>query len=213
MPTALKPLGPPSIGRSISFGIQSSSSVPNGTRNNRIITQDYEMRVEDQADYIVSLETPTVYHPVFTNAVIVDQSISARENDRTTAILRRVFAEVPLEWNEDIERVETFPGVAQSMLYAPAEFVFRNAVANFRTSVRINRRYFLSTADKLVPLTPFQPVNSDGVAVSVITDYTTPSADEYVAMALGRQEIVLSSVPRRWMGAIHVLETIYARAK
>lgn len=213
MATPLRPLGPPSIGQSISFGSQTIADAPATTRNNRLIVQDYEMRVEDQATYIVSLDTPTVYHPVFTNAVIVDQSISRKGDDKTTCILRRVFAEVPLESDDDIESAETFFGVAQSMLYAPAEFIFRNGLISLRTRVRLNRRYYLTTADKLVELKRFQPTDSDGVAVNVITDFTIPSADEYVAMVLGRQEIVLSSVVKQWRGAINVLETVYAEAK
>jgi hypothetical protein len=213
MPVPLKPLGPATIGRSISFGIKADSDVGPSRPNNRIITVDYEMRTEDASHYIENIENPTLYHQIFTSALIVGQSVQARADDKTTCILTREFAEVPFEWNERVERVETFYGVAATQLYAPGEFFFRNQMVSIRTDCRVNRRYFISTGGVPGRFEPFRPVDQDGSAVSVMSDYTTPSADEYIAMVLGRQEIVVSSAFRRWKGAIHVLETVYAQAK
>ncbi|MDP1581209.1 MAG: hypothetical protein Q8M02_13120 [Candidatus Didemnitutus sp.] len=213
MPTPLKSLGPPVIGRGIQFGFRAESGVSPTQRNNRIITRDYEMRVEDQAEYIVALENPTTLDPVFTNAVIVAQSVREKAGDNTVCYLRRVFAEVPQEWDEFIDRVETFPGVALSALYAPAEFYFRNSQTTLRSRCRLNRRYSLGHPEAILEHKKFQAFDADGVATSVINDYTTPSADEYIAMVYGRNELVMWSVPRKWMGDIYVLETLYAQAK
>lgn len=213
MPTPLKYLGSPAVGRSIVFGARAENEVPATVPNNRVIRRVAEIRVEDVPHYIVPIESPTLYDDVFTNAVIVGQSIEEKAGDRTVCYLHRVFAEIPKEWDETVERAETFFGVAKSMLYAPGDFAFRNSVISLRTRCRISRRYFLGNPGRIVESARFQPVDNDGVAVNVITDDTVPSSDEYIAMVNGRQEIVLSSISKQWMGDIHFLETIYSPAK
>lgn len=213
MPTQLKQIGPPEIGQSIAYGAQASTDIPPTTPNNRIVTRLYEMRAEDTSNYVVSLQNPTLYDSVYTNAVIVQQSVFEKPNDLATCYLRRVFAEIPSTWDDSVDRNELFFGVAKSMLYEPGDFRFRNGRISQLVRCRLNQRYFLGNPSSVIEAKKFQPVDADGVAVDVIDDYTTPSADEYIAMVAGRKEIVLWSVVKKWMGDIHVLETLYAPAQ
>lgn len=209
MATELEEVGPPIIG--LSFKLNRQVAAP-GT-NNRTIARRYKMRLADLEYYTVPIINPTLRDAVYPLAIIIDQDVERIGDNKTDAYLLRTFAEIPTEWDEAFDEVATFPGVLPSNLYAPGEFQFRSGPSSIRTSIRINRRYFLSNPAAYPRIPKFQAVDSDGRATSVISDYTTPSADEYISMVLGRQEIAVSSIVKPWRGDIHFRETVFAEAK
>jgi hypothetical protein len=171
------------------------------------------MRVEDQSYYLVPLINPTFYDLVYTGAVIVDQKIEPLSENHAECELVRVFAEVPTPYDEYIERAITFPAVAPSQLYAPADFYFRSAQVSRWTSGRMARAYFLSNPGDIPVFNEFRPTDQYGTEVTQIDDNTIPSADEYIAMVQGLQEIIKQSTVRKWMGDIWVRETLYVHPK
>jgi hypothetical protein len=203
MPRALQEIGVPRIGDGIELGPQSSGT------DNRIITRKYRMAAEDSASYLVSLINPTLYDSVYTGAVIVKQRIEAIPDNHSEALLIRVFAELPTPYDEYIERAVTFPAVAPSNLYTPQDFYFRNTEVSRWASGRLARAYFLSNPKDIAIYPLFRPTDQDGVEVTMIDDNTIPTADEYIALVQGKQEIIKESTVKLWMGDIWVRETLY----
>jgi hypothetical protein len=209
MATALEPIGEAEIGQSFSTNFQVSA----GGLNNRIVTRRYKMRVADHDAYTLALINPTTYDATYASAIIIDQGVAKIPDDRVNCVLTRIFAEVPTMWDEPQDRVITFPGVARSSLYALNEFAFRSAQTSYRTDVRINRRYFLGDPKGIPRFTRFKVFDAYGLETTVISDFTTPTVDEYISMVAGSQEIVIDSKVVPWRGWIQCLETTYAKAK
>lgn len=209
MATALEPIGEVELGQSFAVNFQ----VAAGGNGNRIVTRRFKMRVEDHDYYTLAIINPTAYDDFYTSAVIVEQGVTPLQGERVKCVLTRIFAEVPTEWNQPDDRFITFPGVARSSLYALNEFAFRGAQTSYRTDVRINRRYFLGDPKGIPRFNRFKVFDAYGLETTVITDYTTPTVDEYIAMVTGSQEIVIDSKVVPWRGWIQCLETTYAKAK
>ena len=75
------------------------------------------------------------------------------------------------------------------------------------------RAYFLSNPGDIPVFNEFRPTDQYGTEVTQIDDNTIPSADEYIAMVQGLQEIIKQSTVRKWMGDIWVRETLYVHPK
>ncbi len=208
MATALEEIGEPVLGA----GYQINLQVARGGLSDRTVTRQYKCRVADVNDYTVNILAPTLYDTKYPLAVIVDQRFAPK--DKVDGVLTRVFAEVPSEWNDPDDRVIPFPGVALSSLYAPGDFAFRSAQSSLRTDVRINHVYFLTADQRSIPRYPkFKVFDYSGLQTSVVTDYTTPTADEYIALVAGQQEIVIDCQIVSWRGAIFDRQTTFAAAQ
>lgn len=209
MPTDLEPVGEAIIGQSFRTNFQVSV----GGNNNRVITRRFKMKIADADYYQQALISPTLYDETYPLAVIIDQAVEKIPGNKVDAFLDRIFAEVPTEWNQPDDRVITFPGVARSSLYALAEFDFRTSQVSLRTDIRENHKYFLGDPKGIPRYPRFRVYDAYGVETTLITDFTTPSVDEYVAMVAGGQEIVIDSKVVPWRGWIQCLKTTFAKAK
>lgn len=209
MATALEPDGEPIIGQSFRTNLQVSP----GGGNNRVITRRYKMKVADTDFYTVALINPTLYDEQYAQAVIIDQQVEKIPANRVDCFLIRVFGEVPTMWDQAEDRVITFPGVQRSSLYALAEFAFRSNQQSYRTDIRTNRQYFLGNPTGVPRYPLFKVFDANGLETTLITDYTTPNVDEYIAMVAGSQELVIDSRVVQWRGWIQSLETTFAKAK
>jgi hypothetical protein len=207
MPTQLEEIGSPVVGAGIEFNLQASSGL-----NNRTITRQYKMRAEDIGSYIVPLINPTLYDPVYPNAVIVSQRVSPMSGNAVDCVLTRVFAEIPGEYNDFGEMVVQFPGVEKTD-FSAGQFAFRTRPITDSVPVRVNRKYYLSNPARIPRVKELVPVDRDGNTTAILGRDTTPSADEYIAMALSSQEYVYKSTVKNWRGDIWVRETIYVRAQ
>jgi len=123
------------------------------------------------------------------------------------------FAMVPSSWNEYNNMTVSFPGVAQSSLYAPDEALFRSSNLTERTQIRIYHQYFLGQPTGIPTYDLFNPVDQFGNRTNVIDDNSDPSADEYISMINGRQEIVKDSPVIPWKGDIWEVRTVFALAQ
>ena len=209
MITSLEEVGAPAVGLSFRYNRQ----VLDGGENNRVITRRYKIRLTDIATYAETLVAPTLYDTFYPRAVLVAQGIEAIAGNKVDAHLIREFAEVPTEWDDPDDRVITFPGVAFSSLYAKGDFNFRSSQSSLRTDVRVNRCYFLADPKAIPRFDKFVVLNYEGVETTVITDETSPSVDEYIAMVAGGHEIVVDCRVVAWKGAIYCRETTFAAAK
>lgn len=200
----LEELGHPIIGDSLAFNFQATGA------NNRVISRSYRCPARDLHKHIVALENPTLRDPQFPAAVIVDQSGTPQGS--SDAILRRVFAEVPTEWNDYDDMHVEFPGV-QRIAMGEREMLWRNSPISLQSVVRINRRYFLGMPQRIPKVPKFSAVDLAGIRVSSLTPSTAPSNEEYAAMVLAGQELCVSCRILRWKGDIWCRETIYAKAQ
>jgi hypothetical protein len=207
MPTQLEEVGEPIVGDVFDWNKQVTGE------NNRAIRRRYKMRLVDLPFYTVDVLNPTLYDVKYPAAVITGQSIERIPGNTTDAFLIREFAEVPTTWDDYLDQVVTFPGVEKSSLYTPPDFPFRGSPTSQASQIRRNRAYFLTPQRGIAAFPKFQPKDDEGNVVSIITDDTIPSADEYIAKVLGRQEIVVSSHVQEWRGAIQVRVTDFALAK
>lgn len=209
MPATLKEIGRPEVGRSFAVNRQVSA----GGGDNRVFHRLYELPVIDKDYYTARIIEPTIYDEEYPLAVIVGQEFRPLQEDKINMHLVRYFAEVPTEWDEPIDRAITFPAVSRGSFYAAGDFYFRSAQVNERTDVRINRAYFLAAPSEIPRYDRFRVFTADGVQTTTVTDVTTPSTDEYVAMVAGGHEIVVDCVVVPWKGWIHCRETTFAVAK
>lgn len=210
MATSLEEIGEPVLGAGFRLNVQ----VPGTGLADRTVTRRYKVRVSDVAHYTQNLLAPTLWDSEYPLAVIVDQSFAPKPENKVDGILTRVFSEVPTEWNDSSDRTVTFPGVALSSLYAPGDFAFRPAQITLPTDVRVNRVYFLTADESSIPRIPlFKVFDSSGLQTSIITDFTTPSVDQWIASVAGQSEIVTLCRVSRWRGAIFCRETLFAQCQ
>jgi hypothetical protein len=182
-----------------------------GGASDMTFTRTFRVNSQDLPTYLVQIidaPTPIVDYQ-YPNAYLVQQQ-ARRHNDIDVHLLC-VFAQVPSPWAEDGGyAVETFPGVARSSLYPPDGFPWRNSSSSFETQIRREHSYQLGSLSGCATFPRFAPVDAHGNRVSVLTDYTSPSVDTWIAMVYGRQEIVVSSTASRWRGPIWEIITRYA---
>lgn len=185
-----------------------------GGDQNLIIDRQYKVLAVNKSNYIFDILDPVtaITDPSYPSAYLVKQSFS--KLDDVNAILHCRFAMVPVSWITDYDSQSvTFPGILPSSLYAPNEFDFRSAASSIDTMVRRQHDYFYGNPTGIPVYDRFRPVDQFGNQVSVITDYTDPSADQYIAMVQGRQEITVKSIVKPWMGWIFERLTLYAIAQ
>lgn len=208
--TSLEEIGEPILGSGFEVNVQS----PGTGISDRTVTRRYKIRLLDVPNYGANLLSPFLYDVEYPQAVIVDQTYRPNPGDKADGELIRVFSELPSSWDEPDDRVVTFPGVAQSSLYGPRDFLWRSSQASLRTSVRIHHDYFI-TADQLsIPrYDKFVVINPFGLQTTVITDFTNPTADEWVSKVAGLGEIVVDCQVKRWKGAIFDRATTFAVAQ
>jgi hypothetical protein len=184
-----------------------------GGRNDWVFSRTYKVNGTLIENYLFRILDPAirVTDDTVTNAYLVDQR--ATKLDENNMTLTCVFAQIPTAWNESKYQPASFPGVLPSTLYTPYDFPFRSSTYTKTSQCRHAHQYFLGPIWSIPTLPLFQPVDSDGNRVSVISDYTSPSADEYISLVSSRGEIILESVVLPWRGDIWDLRTTYAVAK
>lgn len=208
--TSLEEIGEPILGA----GYRLNQQVPAGGNFDRTVERHYKVRTTDVGNYTVNILAPTLYDVQYPLAVIVEQRFVPKPENKVDGTLIRIFSETPSEYDDSGDRTITFPGVALSALYAPGDFAFRPAQVTLPADIRLNRVYFLTNDESSIPrYEKFKVFTADGLQTSVVTDFTTPSADEYIALAAGRQEIVDYCRVSRWRGAIFVRETLFTPAQ
>ena len=184
-----------------------------GGSTNLVITRRYKVRSSSATDYIFQIlnASPRIMDPTFTDAYLIAQSIGPL--DASNGILTCVFAQLPQTWDEAFYNAVTFPGVDPSSLYSPYDFAFRSGAVSFTTQARYEHTYFLGPINAIPTRTKFKVVDTDGNQVSVVTDFTEPSSDEYISYVQGRQELVIESVVLPWRGDIWDRRSLLAIAK
>jgi len=185
-----------------------------GGASDMTFTRTFRVNSQDLPSYLVQIiDAPNpVVDFQYTNAYLVQQQ--ARRINQIDVHLLCVYAQVPSPWSEDGGyAVETFPGVVRSNLYQADGFPWRSSTSSFETQIRNEHSYQLGTLSGCATYPRFAPVDQQGYRVSVLTDYTSPSVDEWISMVYGQQEIVVSSTARRWRGPIWEVITRYAQAK
>lgn len=184
-----------------------------GGLNDWVFSRTYKVRSSSLSSYLFQILNPAVrvFDDTNTSAYLVKQR--AVRHDEVNVHLTCVFSMIPSAWDESKYQPVTFPGVLPSSVYAATDFPFRASSYTKTTQCRHHHQYFLGPISSIPTVDLFQPVDSDGTRVSVISDFTTPSADEYIALVNNRAEIVTESVVLPFKGDIWGLRTTYAVAK
>lgn len=184
-----------------------------GGRNDWVFSRTYKVNGTEVENYLFKILDPAirVTDDTVTNAYLVDQRAS--KLDENNVILTCVFAQIPSAWTKSSYQTVTFPGVLPSSLYSPSDFAFRSSSYSKPTQCRHLYTYFLGPINTTATLPLFQPVDSDGNRVSVISDFTYPSADEYISLTASRGEIVVESIVENFMGDIWARRDLLAVAK
>ena len=184
-----------------------------GGLNDWVFSRTYKVNSNILKNYLFQILNPPVRitDDVVTNAYLVRQS--ARRVDEVNAHLTCVFAQIPSSWDQSAYQPVTFPGVQLSSLYAPQDFTFRTSAYTKPTQARHHHQYFLGPISSIPTIPLFKPVDSQGNRVSVLDDWTSPSADEYISLVASRGETVQESVVVPWKGDIYCLRTLYAVAQ
>lgn len=184
-----------------------------GGRNSWVFTRTFKVNGTLVQNYLFQILNPSVRvtDDTVTNAYLVDQK--AVKLDDVDVHLICVFAQVPNAWDESSYKPASFPGVLPSTLYTAYDFPFRPSTYTKTSQCRHAHQYFLGPIWSIPTFPLFQPVDGDGNRVSIISDYTYPSSDEYISLVASRGEIILESVVLPWHGDIWDLRTTYAVAK
>lgn len=184
-----------------------------GGLNDWAFSRTYKVRSSVLENYLFQILSPAVRVTDDTNPTAYLVKQRAVRLDEVNVHLICVFSMIPSQWDESKYQPVTFPGVLPSTLYTPADFPFRSSSYTKTTQCRHNHQYFLGPINSIPTVPLFQPVDSDGNRVSVITDYTTPSSDEYISLVASRGEIVTESVVLPYRGDIWDLRTTFSIAK
>lgn len=189
-----------------------------GGQTDLVFSRTYKILGSSLANYLFQIKSTTVAPATrITDATITSAYLVAQKYKRIDEVnghLICVFAQIPSTWSTDHQyQTIPFPGVQQSSLYTPYDFEFRPSAASFSTQIRYEHAYFLGPANGIATRPRFKPTNNQGYRTSVITDDTNPTADQYISMVNGRQELVIESVVLPWKGDIFVRRTLFALAK
>lgn len=208
----LTELGDPQIGVEFDVGIQTDGTT------DFIITREYAISSGNLPASIVQLLPPAITDPVFNGtgdnpnpAYIVDQEI--KPNGQEGATIRRVFAMVPTPLVEWDEMVVPFPGVEKGPFQIAEDFPFRSEPYSEAVPVRICRTFYLSNPQRICRPEEFRPVDSNGNRVTVLTDNTVPTADEYIGYVNAGQYLVHRVSIHRWQGDIWERRVISFKAE
>lgn len=184
-----------------------------GGLNDWVFSRTYKVRSSLLQNYLFQILNPLVRVTDDTNPTAYLVKQRAVRHDEVNVHLTCVFAMLPSAWDESKYQPVTFPGVLPSTVYASSDFPFRASAYTKTTQCRHHHQYFLGPINAIPTVPVFQPVDQFGNRVSVISDWTTPSADEYIGLVNNRGEIVTESVVLPWKGDLWNLRSTYAVAK
>lgn len=197
-------LGDATLGVKFETGIQTKGNT------DRIITRQYAIKASAAPAQLKRLMPPEITDPVFLNAYIVDQDIKP---GKAAAIVARVFAEVPTPYSDWDDMVIQLPGVEPTALQVLDDFPFRSSPTSESIAVRIDRKFYLSNPQRIPRIAEFRPVDAEGNRTNVLTDTTTPTAEEYLAYVASGTYLVDRCSVHRWQGDIWERRTVYFRAQ
>jgi len=204
----LEEIGSAEVGVAMGTSVQT----PGGLSNLKI-KRRYKVRANIAYQYLFQILNPSVREtdPTYPTAYLVRQALAP--HDKANAMLECEFWMIPTLWNEAKYQPVTFPGVLKSSLYPAPDFPFRGSNFTRATQARHQHQYFLGPINSIPTIPYFQPVDAFGNRTNIITDFTTPSADEYISYVYGRQELVMESVVLPVIGDIWDQRTLYAIAQ
>lgn len=184
-----------------------------GGLNDFAFSRTYKVNTNVIQNYLFQILNPSirVADDTIQSAYLVKQR--SHKIDEVNHHLICVFSQIPSPWNESKYQPVPFPGVQVSSLYTAFDFPFRNSTFTKSSQCRHFWQYFLGPINSIPTVPLFQPVDSDGNRTNLITDWTSPSTDEYVSLVNSRGEIVTESVVLPFKGDIWGLRTTYAIAK
>jgi hypothetical protein len=193
-------LGDTQIGVSFDTGIQTNGS------SDFIIQRQYSISSANVASSIKKLIPPEINDPVFDGtggtqkAYIVDQEV--KPNGKDGAVLTRTFAMLPSHLEEWDEMVIRFPGVERGPFQLDEFFSFRSEPYSEAVPVRICRDFYLSNPQRICRPSEFRPVDKNGNRVSVLTEDTVPTSDEYIGYVNSGKYLNDRVSIHRWQGDI-----------
>ena len=193
-------LGDTQIGVSFDTGIQTNGS------SDFIIQRQYSISSANVASSIKKLIPPEINDPVFDGtggtqkAYIVDQEV--KPNGKDGAVLTRTFAMLPSHLEEWDEMVIRFPGVERGPFQLDEFFSFRSEPYSEPVPVRICRNFYLSNPQRICRPSEFRPVDKNGNRVSVLTEDTVPTSDEYIGYVNSGKYLNDRVSIHRWQGDI-----------
>jgi hypothetical protein len=193
-------LGDTQIGVSFDTGIQTNGS------SDFIIQRQYSISSANVASSIKKLIPPEINDPVFDGtggtqkAYIVDQEV--KPNGKDGAVLTRTFAMLPSHLEEWDDMVIRFPGVERGPFQLDEFFAFRSEPYSEAVPVRICRDFYLSNPQRICRPSEFRPVDKNGNRVSVLTEDTVPTADEYIGYVNSGKYLNDRVSIHRWQGDI-----------
>jgi hypothetical protein len=193
-------LGDTQIGVSFDTGIQTNGS------SDFIIQRQYSISSANVASSIKKLIPPEINDPVFDGtggtqkAYIVDQEV--KPNGKDGAVLTRTFAMLPSHLEEWDEMVIRFPGVERGPFQLDEFFSFRSEPYSEAVPIRICRDFYLSNPQRICRPSEFRPVDKNGNRVSVLTEDTVPTADEYIGYVNSGKYLNDRVSIHRWQGDI-----------
>ena len=204
-------LGDAQIGVKFETGIQTSGS------SDFIITRQYAISSANTALLIKKLIPPEINDPIFDGtgetqkAYLVDQEVAP--NGTSGAVLTRTFAMVPTHLDEWDEMVIRFPGVNRGPFQLDEGFAFRSEPLSEAVPVRMCRDFFLSNPQRICLPEEFRPVDENGNRVTVLTEDTIPSADEYIGYVNSSKYLNDRVSIHRWQGDIWERRIVQFRAQ
>jgi hypothetical protein len=193
-------LGDTQIGVSFDTGIQTNGS------SDFIIQRQYSISSANVASSIKKLIPPEINDPVFDGtggtqkAYIVDQEV--KPNGKDGAVLTRTFAMLPSHLEEWDDMVIRFPGVERGPFQLDEFFSFRSEPYSEAVPIRICRDFYLSNPKRICRPSEFRPVDKNGNRVSVLTEDTVPTADEYIGYVNSGKYLNDRVSIHRWQGDI-----------
>ncbi len=198
--SAATELGDSQIGVKFDTGIQTNGS------SDFIITRKYAISSANTAASIKTLMPPEINDPIFDGtggtqkAYLVDQEVTP--NGLEGAVLTRTFAMLPSHLDEWDEMVIRFPGVNRGAFQLDEGFAFRSQPYSESVPVRMCRDFFLSNPQRICLPEEFRPVDENGNRVTVLTEDTFPTADEYIGFVNSGKYLNDRVSIHRWQGDI-----------
>ena len=204
-------LGDAQIGVKFETGIQTNGS------SDFIITRQYAISSANTAASIKTLMPPAINDPIFDGtggtqkAYLVDQEVTP--NGLDGAVLTRTFAMLPTHLDEWDEMVIRFPGVNRGPFQLDEGFAFRSEPISEAVPVRMCRDFFLSNPQRICLPDEFRPVDENGNRVTVLTEDTVPTADEYIGFVNSGKYLNDRVSIHRWQGDIWERRIVQFRAQ
>lgn len=178
----------------------------------REITRRYVTLASAAAGHLVQIIPPALFDAVYAQARIVAQAVKGR-GDRTTAIVIRRFAEIPTPIDDPKGYNGLFPGLEDGSYGVIDEFPFRSRPESVPTVARVRREYFPGPLEQIERIPEFRAVDEDGNATDILTESTSPTAEDYLGWVKTGRELVMRCEISRWQGDIFERSTFYVPAR